>query len=411
MAASVESPVSIPSGDTWTAYTFVDDPVMDDQFKHHLSMMLYGMADLGECLEVGRRIVADDMESWIGAWSTMAQRLQTRAETFEAKGNRVSAASSYLRAATYWRASLMHFGPPSDPREEEHTKVSYHCYDRYLELSGYPGEYVEVPYEGSVLPAYFYRSAQAQGPAPTLIFHQGRDAWPDDTRWVYDSAMQRGIHCLALHGPGQGLSIRLYGHPFRHDWEQAITPAVDRVLEIDGVDPDRIGLMGASFGGYLAPRAAAFEKRLTFCIANPGVLDWGSSIKAAFPPELLDALDAGPEAFNAAMEMVIGLSPTHAWFMEDSMWKHGVSNPYDLMKAFEACDLTPHADKIECPTLVMDGTQEAFSTGQAKPLYDALSCEKEYLLFDDESTAQLHCQNGANATAAEFLFDWLDGVL
>ena len=296
MAASVESPVSIPSGDTWTAYTFVDDPVMDDQFKHHLSMMLYGMSDLGECLEVGRHIVADDMESWIQAWSTMAQRLQTRAETFEAKGNRASAASSYLRAATYWRAGLMHFGPPSDPREQEHTKASYHCYDRYLELSGYPGEYVEVPYEGSVLPAYFYRSPNAEGPAPTMIFHQGRDAWPDDTRWVYDSAMQRGIHCLALHGPGQGLSIRLYGHPFRHDWEQAITPAVDRVLEIDGVDPDRIGLMGASFGGYLAPRAAAFEKRLTFCIANPGVLDWGGSIKAAFPPEILEAFDAGPEA-------------------------------------------------------------------------------------------------------------------
>jgi alpha-beta hydrolase superfamily lysophospholipase len=411
MAASVESPVSIPSGDTWTAYTFVDDPVMDDQFKHHLSMMLYGMSDLGECLEVGRRIVADDMESWIQAWSGMARRLQERAETFEAKGNTASAASSYLRAATYWRAGLMHFGPPSDPREEENTRASYHCYDRYLELSGYPGEYVEVPYEGSHLAAYFYRSPNAQGPAPTLIFHQGRDAWPDDTRWVYDNAIQRGIHCLALHGGGQGLSIRLHGHPIRHDWEQVVTPAVDRLLEVDGVDPDRIGLMGASFGGYLAPRAAAFEKRLKVCNANPGVLDWGASIKASFPPELLDALEAGPEQFNAAIEMVMGLSATHAWFMEDSMWKHGVDNPYDLMKEFEKCDLRPHVDRIECPTLVMDGTQEAFSTGQARPLYDALSCEKDYLLFDDESTAQLHCQNGANATAGEFMFDWLDGRL
>jgi pimeloyl-ACP methyl ester carboxylesterase len=186
---------------------------------------------------------------------------------------------------------------------------------------------------------------------------------------------------------------------------------VDRLIEIDGVDPDRIGLMGASFGGYLAPRAAAFEKRLKVCIANPGVLDWGASIKSAFPPELIEALDAGPEQFNAAIEMVMGLSATHSWFMEDSMWKHGVDNPFDLMKEFEKCDLRPHVDRIECPTLVMDGTQEAFSTGQAKPLYDALSCEKEYLLFDDESTAQLHCQNGANATAGEFLFDWLDGRL
>lgn len=32
--------------------------------------------------------------------------------------------------------------------------------------------------------------------------------------------------------------------------------------------------MGESFGGYLAPRAAAFDKRIAACIANGGVYDF-----------------------------------------------------------------------------------------------------------------------------------------
>jgi hypothetical protein len=40
------------------------------------------------------------------------------------------------------------------------------------------------------------------------------------------------------------------------------------------VDPKRIALTGISFGGYLAPRAAAFEKRIKACIANSGIYDF-----------------------------------------------------------------------------------------------------------------------------------------
>ena len=155
-------------------------------------------------------------------------------------------------------------------------------------------------------------------------------------------------------------------------------------------------------------RSAAFEKRLKVCVANPGVLDWGASILRNFPPEMVAALDAGPEVFNPVMESAMAAAPTYRWFVRDSMWKHGVTTPFDLIDEFKACDLTPHAAKIECETLVMDGTQEIFSTGQAQMLYDALTCPKTYMLFDESTTAQLHCQNGATGTAAEYMFDWLD---
>src|SRR5262249_44667152 len=133
--------------------------------------------------------------------------------------------------STYWRAGLMHFGHPDDPRQRQYAIASKTCYDHYLELSGYPGEYVEIPYEDSFLPAYFYRSPVTTGDAPLLVFNQGRDAWPEDTRWVYDGAIRRGMHCLAFHGGGQGLALRLNNLPFRHDWEKVVSPAIDTALK------------------------------------------------------------------------------------------------------------------------------------------------------------------------------------
>lgn len=405
--AVAPAPNPLFPGQHWTSHQFVADEVMDDQLKHHISMMFFGMSDLGECLEVARSIRVDDEESWIQAWTPMAQALRDRAESADAAGRLVTAADCHLRASTYWRASLMHFGHPEDPRMLEHARRSYQHYDRYLELSGYPGEYLAIPYEGSFLPAYLYRSPVAPPQAPLLIFHQGRDAWPEDTRWVYDGAIRRGIHCLSVQAPGQGLALRLNQLTFRPDWEQVVTPIVDVAVGLDGVDPDRIALMGLSFGGYLAPRAAAFEKRLKVCVANPGVLSWWASIKAGLPSALMDAYADGPEVFNAAAEVVAEQSARAGWFLRDSCWKHGVATPYDLMREFQACDLTDVAGQIDCETLVMDGVDERFSTGQAEQLYDALDCPKDLMLFDTGSTAQLHCQNGATATAAEHLFDWL----
>ncbi len=41
-------------------------------------------------------------------------------------------------------------------------------------------------------------------------------------------------------------------------------------------------------------------------------------------------------------------------------------------------------------------------------MYKVLKCPKEYMLFDDESTAQNHCQMGGYAIASETLLDWIE---
>jgi hypothetical protein len=378
----------------WTSTKFSKNMLMDALVKHVLGLTLYGMADIGEVLEVVSQLTASDEENWISAWSAMAQRLQDRAEKAEQTGKQVTASTAYLRASTYWRVSLMSFNVPNDPRIRDYALASAKCYERYLELSGYPGQYVEIPYENSFLPGHFHRSPVAGDKAPLLILTPGQDTWAEDTRWVYDGAIRRGIHCLVYDGPGQGYALRLNDLRFRPDWENVVGPVVDFALTIPGIDPSRMGLMGMSFGGYLAPRATAFEKRIKVCIADPGCLSWGEGIIS----RLQSISNLQPHDLPPEMNSLV----------RNIAWKHGVSDSVkDVIQALQAYDSTSVVDKITCQTLVLDGTAE-LNRGQAQKFYDALKCPKDYMLFDETTTAQQHCQIGGYATATEYLFDWLD---
>ena len=72
----------------------------------------------------------------------------------------------------------------------------------------------------------------------------------------------RGISTLMVDCPGSGEALRLQGLTARIDTEAWASACVDYLLTRADVDPHRIGLVGWSLGGYYAPRAAAFEKRL-----------------------------------------------------------------------------------------------------------------------------------------------------
>lgn len=382
------------SGQHWTSIKFINNILGDALIKHILGLMPYGMTDLGEVLEVVGQLKASDEESWVSSWGVMAQKLQNRAEIAEQKGKKVTASTAYLRAATYWRASLFYFSDPDDSRMREYSHASAKCYERYLELSGYPGKYIEIPYENSFLSGHFYKSPVAKDNAPLLIITPGRDTWAEDTCWIYDGAIRRGIHCLVYDGPGQGFALRLNDLRFRHDWENVIKPVVDYAVEIPGVDPSRIGLMGLSFGGFIVPRAAAFEKRIKVCVANSGNISWGRGISGHL--QKVSQLPAH------------ALPPEVAGLVKDYAWKHGVPNTVaDVIKVLGDYDNTSIVDKITCEMLVMDGTEE-ITHGEARKFFDLLKCPKDYMLFDETTTAQLHCQMGGYATATEYLFDWLD---
>jgi alpha-beta hydrolase superfamily lysophospholipase len=150
-----------------------------------------------------------------------------------------------------------------------------------MKLLDTPVEQVLIPYEMTALPGYFYRPNDSEKPRPTLLVHGGYDSIGEELYLlVAAAAIQRKYNCLIFEGPGQGALIREQHLPFRPDWERVVTPVVDYLLTRPEVDPARIALLGISVGGYLAPRAAAFEHRLAALIANDGIYSYHFGEKA-----------------------------------------------------------------------------------------------------------------------------------
>lgn len=125
-----------------------------------------------------------------------------------------------------------------------------------------------------------------------------------------------------------------------------------------GVDPKRIALMGISLGGVLAPRAAAFEKRLAALIANDGVYDFSAAFRSTVPPEKWEPFVQARTAESAPqidelLERLAKTSPTMRWSQSHGMWATGTASPRAfLAKALDYNLRNGVAEKIGCPTLV-----------------------------------------------------------
>lgn len=398
----------------WYELGVLEDPIMESQLLHFLAAAYGGQADIGEVLDTAHRIVPGDEWSWPAEWVSTADRIRGMGDSSLARGRRTSAGHAYLRAANYYRAALIHHPEPGHPSVLETGRKAVDAYDKALRLLELPAVPVRIPYEDTALPGYFFRSPRARGRAPLLVFQQGRDAWPEESKAVLDAALERGYHCLVFHGPGQGMAIREQGLAFRPDWEKVISPVLDFATRLPGVDPRRLALLGWSMGGALVPRAAAFDARIKLLIPNPGVLNWGQAMFDQFNqlfPGVMALLDTDPQAFDAAMAGLMAQVALYRWYMKDSMSKHGARSPSGLMFRLREFDNTPVVHRIRCRTLVMDSSAEAFSVGQARKLYDALPGPKDYLLFTEEDTGLLHCQEGAQAVANHRMFDWVDEYL
>ena len=379
----------------------------------------YGGAQFGEVLATSARIKAGDYDSWHDAWNETADRTAKEAADQLARGHRISARDSYLRASNSYRNSefFLH-GQPKDPQITRAYQMTVDCYKRCAELFDPPITPVEIPYEHTTLPGYLHRPDNSSRLRPTLILHTGFDGSAEEMHTSgARAAVERGYNVMAFDGPGQFGPIHREGLVFRPDWEKVITPVIDFLLKQPGVDPKRIALMGRSLGGELAPRAAAFEKRIAALIANDGLYDYSAGPLSRVPQERRATFVASLKAehapdLDATFEAAMKTSPTTRWAFSHGMYATGTTSP----RAYFAKTLDYHlrdgiAEQISCPTLVCDAEDDLFFKGQPQQLYDHLTCRKTMMPFTKAEGAGAHCQVGAGRLAFARIFDWLDETL
>jgi 2,6-dihydroxypseudooxynicotine hydrolase len=103
----------------------------------------------------------------------------------------------------------------------------------------------------------------------------GLDSAKEETDAYEQPYLARGIATLVFDGPGQGEGE--YDFALCPEYERPVKAVVDWLETRSDIDPRRIGIWGVSLGGYYAPRAAAFERRIKACVALSGPYARGAS--------------------------------------------------------------------------------------------------------------------------------------
>lgn len=391
----------------------------DDSFAfelvRNLGFVYYGGSDIGELFATAESIVEGDFESWYQGWHDRGERVLGRAKDYLSSGHLVSAREALLRASTYFRmADFYLHGNPEDPRIMAESTASQQAYAKAAELMGPTWEPVEIPYEGTTLPGYFYKPDESNEPRPTLIFHGGYDSSLEELYYYAGAAaVRRGYNCLTFDGPGQGMPLREQKLVFRYDWEKVVTPAVDYVLSRPDVDGDRLALKGMSLGGYLAARAAAFEPRFKAVILFDGVWSFYDCIVGILSPEAKKALDdEDASTYNELVGKAMEANTQVRWTFTQGMFSCGQNSYYDLTVFSRKLSLDREvAEQITSPTMVMKADGDQFFKGQPEHVYDTLKAPKTFVAFHVEDGAENHCQSGALAFKDAVVFDWLDDTL
>lgn len=408
--AAAPAPPAPAAPTNWYDDFILKDRSMEFEMIRTLGYAVSGAADIGEVISTARLIKDGDIDSWAKEWQRVADRLHALAVQFDGKGQKVSAKEAYFRASNYYRTACFYLGAKKD--RAKCIDIWEKSVDAFRKgISSEPlVSLVHIPYQKTTLPGYLLKSKTPK--APLVIIQTGFDGTAEELYFEAGiAAYQRGYNVLLFEGPGQGEVIKKQNLPFRYDWENVVTPVVDFAMQLDFIDQKKISLIGISMGGYLAARAAAFEHRIAACVLNGGIFDFSENIYQSMPKEVTNMLKGNTSGFNQAITSEMARSVNINWFFNNAMWTMQIETPAEVMKTLKQYTLKGIAEKITCPTLVVDSEDDLFLKGQPQKVFDQLKCPKTLLKFTPETTAQAHCQMGAIMISNESIFNWLDQTL
>ena len=119
-------------------------------------------------------------------------------------------------------------------------------------------ELVNVPYEIYTMPTLKFNADKPKG---DIVMHGGFDSSYEEFFAECEYLREQGYNVYLFEGPGQGKCIRLHGAPLIIEWEKPVM-AVTKYFDLHNVI-----LIGQSLGGFYAPRASAFDDRVTKCVS------------------------------------------------------------------------------------------------------------------------------------------------
>lgn len=342
-----------------------------------LSESTQGAADPNELLRIASGIRAGNRDDWTASFAAMGERVLRLAED----GERQTAAESYLRAFTCFRAAELMLRP-DDPRKLELYRRTIDCFRRGLAASHHRHEAVSFPYEGHRLEGYFFPAqGAAAGRGPCVVFLSGADALPEQNffrgaQWL----TSRGLACFVFNGPGQGGTIRLLKLPTLPEYERPVGAAIDYLAARADVDSQRIGLLGVSMAGYYGMRAAAFEPRIKAVVAWGAMYSVYDDLWRHYPP-----------------------------LRRQLVWITGSRDEAEAEKKLRAFTLAGILHRVRIPALITHGVNdEMVPVASAERTYREIAAtDKTLRVYTPEEGGDTHINIDNWSQVGPVMADWL----
>lgn len=299
------------------------DPQLEAAIAHWGPRFVANGVVLTDFEEVTKSITS--YNDWCRAWSERGAHHEQLGREAMARGHMLTAGECLQRAGLYYHFASFLFARDQAQMKAAHAKAVA-CRQAALPHLRPPGERVTIPYEGKTL-AGILRKPPGVGKPSVVVMAVGLDSTKEEGDAYEAPFLARGMATLIFDGPGQGEGQ--YDFAIRGDYEAPVKAVIDYIETRGDLDTKRIGMWGVSLGGYYAPRAAAFEKRIKACIALGGPFNWGANW------DNLPALTR--EAFTAR---------SHA------------KSEADARKNANTLSLEDIAQNITCPLFVVNGRRD-----------------------------------------------------
>jgi hypothetical protein len=205
----------------------------------------------------------------------------------------------------------------------------------------------------------------------------------------------------------------------RPDYEAALPPCLDWLTEQSFAAPDRIAVLGRSFGGYLAPRGLLGEERPCATILDPGQISFRDALLGRMPDPVKGAFEAGDRrTVDNFFAKAMAERPALRFYFMSRAAVHGCAAPVDYFVEMMRYDFRDRADEITVLAFVTDNPHDFAIRG--KHLYDALVNAETKTLAQFEvpeptpaarTGGGAHCEQGYNLPFEMQAFDWLSDLI
>lgn len=306
------------------------------------------------------------------------------ARAADAAGHAETATALYYEAVeTYRHGQHVIFEDDNPEKLFLHERMSS-CYDRIVALSGGAIERVEIAWEGHHLSGILHL-APGRAPAPLVVFCPGMDMTKEAIPHPANNPFaRRGLHLLAIDGPGQGVSNIRKIRVTADNYERAAAAFIDAMVDRADVDPEKIAVSGFSMGSHWGSRLAALDPRVK-------------------------AIATAAACYGSKRPLFQLSSPR---FKQMFMYMAGISDEHDFDRLAEEMGLLDEAAQITCPSLQVIGEYDPLCyLEDAYDVYERIQGPKEFWVIENDFHIPVDCRNLGGLSIYPFLADWLRDAL